>query len=54
LLLPAQATGLPTDSVANASQIVATDRAFLSDRAGRLGPKQLAQILRGIDVVLGR
>jgi hypothetical protein len=34
--------------------IVAIDRAFLADRVARLGPKQLAQILHGIDVVLGR
>jgi mRNA interferase MazF len=53
-LLPATATGLPKDSVANASQIVTIDRSFLSERMGRLGPKQLAQILHGIDVVLGR
>ena len=52
--LPARTTGLPKDSVANASQIVAIDRAFLADRVARLGPKQLAQILHGIDVVLGR
>jgi len=53
-LLPARATGLPKDSVANASQIVTIDRSFLSERVGRLGPKQFAQILHGIDVVLGR
>lgn len=53
-LLPAKVTGLPKDSVANASQIIALDRSFLTERAGRLGPKRLAQILHGIDVVLGR
>lgn len=53
-LLPAQVTGLPKDSVANASQIVAIDRSFLAERVGRLGSKQLSQILHGIDVVLGR
>lgn len=47
-------TGLPKDSVANPSQIVSIDRAFLAERVRRLGPKQLAQILHGIDVVLGR
>jgi mRNA interferase MazF len=53
-LLAAKATGLPRDSVANASQIITLDRAFLAERVGRLGPKQLAQVLHGIDVVLGR
>ncbi len=53
-LLPARATRLPKDSVANASQIVALDRSFLAERVGRLASKPLAQILHGIDVVLGR
>ena len=54
VLLSARATGLPKDSVANASQIVALDRVVLTTRAGKLGPKRVAQILSGIDVVLGR
>lgn len=54
VLLSGKATGLPKDSVANVSQIVALDRSLLSDSVGRVGPKQLAQILHGIDVVLGR
>lgn len=53
-LIPAKTGGLPKDSVANASQIVTIDRTFLADRVGRLPPKLLAQILQGIDVVLGR
>lgn len=53
-LLSMRATGLPKDSVANASQVVAVDRSFLTDRVGRLTPKRLAQVLQGIDVVLGR
>lgn len=53
-LLPAKATGLPKDSVANVSQIVALDRSLLTDRVGRLAPKRLAQILHGVDIVLGR
>jgi mRNA interferase MazF len=52
--LRATATGVPKDSVANVSQIVALDRSLLSERVGRVGPKQLVQILHGIDVVLGR
>ena len=52
--VPARATGLPKDSVANASQLVAIDRSFLTERVGRLASNPLAQILHGIDVVLGR
>jgi mRNA interferase MazF len=52
--LSAKATGLPKDSVANASQIVAVDRAFLTKRVAKLSPKFLAQVMSGIDVVLGR
>lgn len=52
--LPAKAAGLPKDSVANASQLVAIDRQFLDERAGKLPPKYLAQVMYGIDVVLGR
>jgi len=47
-------TGLPKDSVANASQIVAVDRGLLTERAGRLPRAKLQLILSGIDVVLGR
>jgi mRNA interferase MazF len=54
VLLSSRATGLPKDSVANVSQIITLDRSLLSDRVGRVGPKHLAQILYGIDVVLGR
>lgn len=53
-LLSAKMAGLPKDSVANASQIVTIDRSLLTKRVRRLGPKQFAQILHGIDVVLGR
>lgn len=53
-LLPRKATGLPKDSVANTSRIVPIDRAFLRARVRKLGRKRLAQILQGIDIVLGR
>jgi mRNA-degrading endonuclease toxin of MazEF toxin-antitoxin module len=45
---------LPKDSVANASQIIAVDRAFLTERTGKLSQKNLAQVMVGIDIVLGR
>lgn len=53
-LVPAKASGLPKDSVANASQVFAIDRSFLSTRVGKLAPKRLEQILASVDVVLGR
>jgi mRNA interferase MazF len=53
-LLPAKVTRLPKDSVANASQVFAIDRSFLTARVSKLGPKLLEQILTGIDVILGR
>ena len=54
VLLKAKATGLPKDSVANVSQIATLDRTVLDARAGRLTARQLALVLAGIDVVLGR
>ena len=53
-VLPATVTGLPKDSVANASQIVALDRRTLAERVRRIGDRQIAIIMRGIDIVLGR
>ena len=52
--LSVRETGLPKDSVVNVSQIIALDRSLLSERVGRVGAKPLAQILYGVDVVLGR
>ena len=54
VVLPSKVTGLPRDSVANASQIVALDRQCLSKRVGKLPGKQLGLVLNGVDVVLGR
>ena len=52
--LSARQTGLPKESVANTSQLVALDRSLLTDRAGKLSRAKLESILSGIDVVLGR
>lgn len=54
VLLSSKLTGLPKDSVANVSQIIALDRQCLSERVGKLPAKKLALVMRGIDVVLGR
>ena len=52
--LPARATGLPRDSVANVSQLVTVDRDALTERTDALSASSLELVLAGIDVVLGR
>ena len=52
--LAAHMTGLPKESVANVSQIVAIDRDQLTERVGRLPKPHLDRIMSGIDLVLGR
>jgi mRNA interferase MazF len=54
LQFSARLTGLPKDSVANVSQIVTVDKAFLTSRAGKLPPRKLALLLAGIDIILGK
>jgi mRNA interferase MazF len=54
VLLPARATGLPKDSVANVSQIITLDRELLTEEVGKLPKRQLELVLAGIDIVLGR
>jgi len=54
VLLKARLTGLPKDSVANVSLIVALSKGQLAQRCGKLPKRQLQAVLTGIDVVLGR
>ena len=54
VLLTARMTGLPRDSVANVSQIVALDRMLLDAPVGQLSPNAIDRLLTGIDTVLGR
>ena len=54
VLLTARMTGLPRDSVANVSQVVALDRILLEERVGRLSRAKIELLLAGLDVVLGR
>jgi mRNA interferase MazF len=54
VLLTAHSTSLSKDSVANVSQIVALDRALLTERAGKLSTAKLELVLAGIDVILAR
>ena len=49
----AREAGLPTDSVANISQIVTLDKSFLEEYSGRLRPRTMAAIADGMRLVLG-
>jgi mRNA interferase MazF len=52
VLLPARVTGLPRDSVANVSQIVALDKCQLTERMGKIPRAKLELVRNGIDVIL--
>lgn len=54
VLLKSSITGLPKDSVANVSLIVALDRSQLTERVGKLSPRHVTAVINGIDVILGR
>ena len=54
VLLPARATRLPKDSVANVSQLLTLDRGLLAEHVTRLSQRRVETVLSGIDVVLGR
>ena len=54
VLLTARMTGLPKDSVANVSQVVALERTLLEERVGRISRAKMELLLSGLDVVLGR
>lgn len=52
VLLTARNTGLPTDSVANVTQVVTLDSDYLAERAGRVGPTLMARVDAGLRLVL--
>ena len=54
LLLASRITNLEHDSVANVSQILAIDKALLTEHVGKLSRAKVNVLLSGIDVVLGR
>jgi len=54
VLLTSRMTGLPKDSVANVSLVIALDKSVLTERAGRLRAAKTELVLSGIDVILGR
>lgn len=52
VLVPVKAAGLPQNSVANVTQLVTLDRAYLAERAGRLRPRIMAELDAGLKLVL--
>jgi len=54
VFLPARATRLSKDSVANVSQLVTLDREVLDEHVVKLSRRRVEMVLSGIDVVLGR
>lgn len=54
VLLEAAATGLPKDSVANTTLVLAIDRSILEPAVGRIASKHLRLLFGALDVVLGR
>jgi mRNA interferase MazF len=54
VLLETRLTGLPKDSVANVSQVVALDKSSLTERVGKLSREKTDLVLDGIDIVLDR
>ena len=53
VLLKSMQTGLPKDSVANASQVLTVDKSFLIEKAGKLRKSELQKIEIGLRLVLG-
>jgi mRNA interferase MazF len=54
VLLKAGVTGLSRDSVANVSLLVALDKGQLTERVGKLPPRQVTLVLDGIETILAR
>ena len=48
VLMPAKATDLPKDSVANVSQVITVDREFLTEKVGRLRGQLLKDVDNGL------
>lgn len=52
VLIPARASGLSRDSVANVSQVITVDRGALTERVGRLPRPLLDQVAEGLRLAL--
>lgn len=53
VLIPAKASGLKKDSVANVSQVITIDRDFLTELAGRVRGQFLKDVETGLRLILG-
>ena len=53
VLIPAKASGLSKDSVANVTQVITVDRDFLTEHAGRVRGQLLEDVDNGLRLVLG-
>ena len=54
VLIPATASGLDRDSVAQVTLVLAVDKDCLSECTGRIPRRLLERIMAGLDLVLGR
>ena len=54
VVLPARATGLSKQSVANVTQLVTLDKRNLAERSAKLSRTRLELVLSGLDTLLGR
>lgn len=52
VLVAAEETGLPRDSVVNVSQVVTLDKSFLAERAGLVGGRAMLAVEDGLRTVL--
>jgi len=52
MLLSAKHTGLKRDSVLNVSQLITVDKAFLTEKIGKLTARQLQEMNAGLRLVL--
>jgi mRNA interferase MazF len=52
VLIPAGASGLTKDSVANVSQVATLDEAYLMERSGQIPPGLMARVDAGLRLVL--
>ena len=53
VLVPANESGLPRDSVANVTQMATVDGEVLTERTGRVPPRVMRLIDQGLELVLG-
>jgi mRNA interferase MazF len=53
VLITARSSGLPKDSVANVSQLIAIDRKLFTDFVGQLAGAKMAEVEEGLKKVLG-